>query len=230
MNTQRLYRSRTNKVFGGVCGGFAEYFDVDPVILRVLWVLLVIFGGTGILLYIAALIIIPKKPYENFDAINPDEQKESNNRMKNLFGYILVILGIIILMANLDVFHFFRYFDNAFEFIFPILLIILGMAIIYYRQSMDDKSSQTGTSSGASSTQSDFHQSARIDFHQFRRSSVDKKLFGVCGGLAKYFDLDPSMIRLLYVVLCFASFGVGLLLYVLLAIIVPDDRILNPQV
>ncbi|MBP9212849.1 MAG: PspC domain-containing protein, partial [Bacteroidetes bacterium] len=53
MNSQRLYRSTSNKVFAGVCGGLAEYFDVDPMIIRVLFVLMVLFGGTGIVLYIA---------------------------------------------------------------------------------------------------------------------------------------------------------------------------------
>jgi phage shock protein C len=225
MNAQRLYRSRTNKVFGGVCGGFAEYFDVDPVILRVLWVLLVIFGGTGILLYIAALIIIPKKPFESLDEVNPLEQKEANNRLRNLFGYVLIVIGGIVLLVNLNVFHLFGYFDNAFEFVFPILLIILGMAIIYYRQSVEKPQSQTESGFGSSFTQPPIG-----DFRQFRRSSTDKKIFGVCGGLAKYFDLDPSMIRLLYVILCLASFGAGFILYILLAILVPDDRMINAQV
>ncbi len=61
MNNQKLYRSQTNKVFAGVCGGLAEYFDVDPVVIRVLFVLMVLFGGTGIVLYIAAIFIVPKK-------------------------------------------------------------------------------------------------------------------------------------------------------------------------
>ena len=64
MSHKQLYRSETNKVFGGVLGGLGEYFDVDPVILRLLWVFIVIFTGVipGILVYIIALFIVPIKP------------------------------------------------------------------------------------------------------------------------------------------------------------------------
>lgn len=60
---KKLYRSEQNKIFAGVIGGIGEYFDVDPVILRILWVALVIFTGffPGLIVYIAACFIIPKK-------------------------------------------------------------------------------------------------------------------------------------------------------------------------
>lgn len=58
---KRLYRSRKNKILAGVCGGIAEYFKIDPVIVRVLWVVWALAYGSGILAYIIAAIIIPKK-------------------------------------------------------------------------------------------------------------------------------------------------------------------------
>ncbi len=60
-NPKRLYRSRKDKILGGVCGGIAEYFNIDPVIIRLLWILLIFVGGSGILAYIIAWIIIPKQ-------------------------------------------------------------------------------------------------------------------------------------------------------------------------
>lgn len=60
---KKLYRSVTDKMLGGVCGGIAEYFGIDPVIIRLTFVLAVIFGGSGILAYIILWIIIPQKPY-----------------------------------------------------------------------------------------------------------------------------------------------------------------------
>lgn len=59
---KRVYRSRNEKVIAGVCGGLGEYFGIDPVIIRIVWVLLVICAGTGILAYILAWILIPKEP------------------------------------------------------------------------------------------------------------------------------------------------------------------------
>jgi len=59
---KRLYRSGKDKILGGVCGGIAEYFKVDPVIIRLLWVLFGLGWGSGILAYIIAWIIIPRNP------------------------------------------------------------------------------------------------------------------------------------------------------------------------
>lgn len=59
---KRLVRPRDGRKLAGVCAGLGEYFDVDPTLLRVLWVLAVIFGGTGILAYIVAWIVMPEEP------------------------------------------------------------------------------------------------------------------------------------------------------------------------
>jgi phage shock protein PspC (stress-responsive transcriptional regulator) len=62
---KRLYRSRKERFLGGVCGGFASYFNVDPTIVRLIWVVLCLAWGAGILLYIIAWIIIPLEPQLN---------------------------------------------------------------------------------------------------------------------------------------------------------------------
>lgn len=60
---KRLYRSRTNKMIAGVCGGLAEYFDIDPVIIRILFFILLLPGGLpGLLPYIILWIVVPKEP------------------------------------------------------------------------------------------------------------------------------------------------------------------------
>ncbi len=59
---KRLYRSGKDKILGGVCGGLAEYFNVDPVIIRLIWAAAVLFYGSGILLYLIAWVIIPRNP------------------------------------------------------------------------------------------------------------------------------------------------------------------------
>ena len=56
-----LMRSSRNRVLCGVCGGIAEYFDIDPTIVRLIWLAIVLFGGTGVLAYILAAIFIPEE-------------------------------------------------------------------------------------------------------------------------------------------------------------------------
>ena len=63
MEQKRLYRSRTDKVFAGICGGLGEYSKVDSVLIRLVWLLIVIFTGffPGVLAYLLAILIIPVK-------------------------------------------------------------------------------------------------------------------------------------------------------------------------
>ena len=60
MSNKRLYKSTVNCMLCGVCGGIAEYFDIDPTLVRLAWVILTCFGGAGIWAYIIAAIIIPR--------------------------------------------------------------------------------------------------------------------------------------------------------------------------
>lgn len=61
-NPKKLYRSDDNKMLVGVCGGIGEYFDIDPVLVRLIWIFVTIFSfGLGILAYIAAAIVMPTK-------------------------------------------------------------------------------------------------------------------------------------------------------------------------
>lgn len=143
---KKLYRSVTDKMLGGVCGGLAEYFDVDPVLVRLIFVLAVIFGGSGILAYIILWIVIPQKPFfitpfsqENqfpgASSSEPEKKSEGPETEKNdmkiikhnnrsiYAGAFLIFLGGIFLLDNF-VPHF-----NFGDF-WPLVLIGLGVAII----------------------------------------------------------------------------------------------------
>lgn len=144
---KKLYRSVTDKMLGGVCGGLAEYFAIDPVLVRLIFVLAVIFGGSGILAYIILWIIIPQKPYiitpfntaeTKQDSDPSSEEKKSENTVPNMnftnikkpesnrsiyAGAFLIFLGGIFLLDNF-VPHF-----NFGDF-WPLVLIGLGFAII----------------------------------------------------------------------------------------------------
>ena len=61
---KRVYRSRKERILGGVCGGIGAYFNIDPVLVRVAWAVLVFAYGVGLLGYIIAWIIIPEEPME----------------------------------------------------------------------------------------------------------------------------------------------------------------------
>jgi len=60
--TKKLYRSREDRWVGGVCGGLAKYLDVDPIVIRLIALILVLCAGGGLLVYIIAWIVIPEEP------------------------------------------------------------------------------------------------------------------------------------------------------------------------
>ncbi len=62
MESKKLYRSKNQRMICGVCGGIAEYFNIDPTIIRLAWVLFCVAGGSGLLVYFIAAIIIPDEP------------------------------------------------------------------------------------------------------------------------------------------------------------------------
>ena len=78
MDNKRLYKSSVNYMLCGVCGGIAEYFNIDPTLVRLAWVILTCFGGAGIWAYIIAAIIIPKGG-DGADLIVRYEEHPENN-------------------------------------------------------------------------------------------------------------------------------------------------------
>ena len=66
METKKLYRSETDKMIGGVCGGLAEYFNIDSTIIRLAFVIMGLLGGHGVLVYLVLLLLIPPAPVSNY--------------------------------------------------------------------------------------------------------------------------------------------------------------------
>lgn len=65
---KKLYRSQTNKKIAGVCGGLAEYLNIDTTVVRLIWALVTLFAGAGLLAYIVCALVIPERPSNVIDA------------------------------------------------------------------------------------------------------------------------------------------------------------------
>jgi len=136
---KRIYRSTSDKVIGGVCGGLGEYFGIDPTWVRVLFVLSLFAEGVGLLAYLIGWIVIPKEP--EFAATATPAEGETMNSQQSavsqnatgeqkprgagfLPGVILVILGMIFLFDRV-----FYWFD--FDYVWPMVIIGVGVILIY---------------------------------------------------------------------------------------------------
>ncbi len=114
--TKKLHRSRQNKLLAGVAGGIAEYFDIDPVIVRALFVVTTIGWGISLLLYILLWIIVPLNNLiivqestinfteDNSTNVNYFEELSDKNEVskrKTVFGITLILIGLLMLLENL---------------------------------------------------------------------------------------------------------------------------------
>ncbi|HDP68903.1 MAG TPA: PspC domain-containing protein [Candidatus Marinimicrobia bacterium] len=137
---KRLYRSRTNRIIGGVCGGIGDYLELDPVFIRLVWGILFFMGGVGFLAYIIAWVIIPEEGEENTANAFTENSVEQTPDQKNhkpqvVIGLFLVILGAILLLRD------WWYLDQIFReivrfswrYLLPLVLIGFGIFILAKR-------------------------------------------------------------------------------------------------
>lgn len=127
-----MYRSNTNRMISGVCGGVAEFFGVDPTIVRLIWVLVALTSfGLGFIAYIIAVILIPENGYDHAqggfnsqDAGWTSKSAINDNKLNIILGCILVLVGLLTMAKR-----YLRWID--FSFIWPLMLIAVGVFIIY---------------------------------------------------------------------------------------------------
>lgn len=132
---ERLYRSRTERMFLGVAGGLGEWFDVDPSFVRIAFVLLTVAGGAGILIYIAMAIIVPERPEglavrsgvtpggESSLGETAPMRHRRDGRGAIVLGAILVIAGAWFLVRELvPAFDIDRWW--------PAVLILIGIVLL----------------------------------------------------------------------------------------------------
>lgn len=142
----RLERSTTSRMWAGVCGGIAEYFQVDPTLVRAFFVIAALLtGGLFILVYIALIILMPlpgrpapgeQRPPSSEtpggettqSLVAPPADTGSTERRREAAGWLLVALGAIFLLANVGVFRFIEW-----RYVWPLALIALGIFIVMQR-------------------------------------------------------------------------------------------------
>ncbi len=133
--TKKLYRSRTDSMIAGVCGGLAEYFDIDASLVRVGAVLLTLAWGSGILAYVILWLIVTQKSLESSVMESEGEPKatvevtepDKSERDKGVLfvGIILTVLGALLLMNN-----YLSFAWLSFRRLWPLLIIFVGLMII----------------------------------------------------------------------------------------------------
>lgn len=132
MAPNHLYRSVRDRKIAGVAGGIAEYLKVDSTVIRLIWVLAILFGGAGFLAYLIAWIVIPEEK-ESFAQTGPEErtgpevEKNEIYGRTGFWGILLIALGGILLLREFIPYELTRYF-------WPIIIIGLGLFLLIPRK------------------------------------------------------------------------------------------------
>ena len=80
--SRKLYRSETDKMIGGVCGGLSEYFGIDSTLIRLVFALIVVYGGSGLILYVILWIVIPTE--SRVEISTKEKQRGSKKGLKKV--------------------------------------------------------------------------------------------------------------------------------------------------
>jgi len=222
---RRLYRSASSRYVAGVCGGMAEYFNIDPMVVRVIWFFSVFFHGAGVLAYIAAWIIVPENPR----AVTAPPQPRTQNSAQYILGIILIVLGVFFLAERFDwdflvPWHWDRFLPYWFNWgmLFSVVIILLGMMLIF-RPPHQSTKSLTPTLSTEDAGPNP--QEMRLSEKRLVRVVEGRMIGGVCGGLAKYLNIDPSFVRIGFVILTISSVMIiGIITYIVMMIVVPEEN------
>lgn len=123
-NSKRLQRNTQNKVIAGVCSGLADFFGIDVALMRVIFILLLVAGYSGFLIYLILWIVMPKARYaENQSYDNAETAAAQSGKGSWIAGVILIAIGTLCLLDD-----FLPKFD--WSTIWPVLLIVLGLLLI----------------------------------------------------------------------------------------------------
>jgi MYXO-CTERM domain-containing protein len=190
-----LTRSRSDRILAGVCAGVAHYFGIDANVVRVLWILSLLLACVGVVPYVAAIFLLPEE----------SEPAGPGPSVARISGFGLLGLGMLFLLRTFDA----RVLDPTvlafwkFEALGPVMLAVAGALLVWPRSRA-------------------FLGSAG---RRPKRSVRNRVLGGVAGGIAAELGLDANVVRLAFLFAGGLTFGLAVLLYLLLILVLPEESL-----
>ena len=195
---KKLYRSPYNYVLFGICGGISEYIKINPVLLRILFVATSLLGGWGIVAYLMCFVLVPEHPSM--------KEKGLSGRLftRRALGFVMIGTGVYFWMPPFGIFNYLKSI-NVSESLFLSSMVVVGGIIILLR--------------GLPSSGSQVDRPKKLF-----RSVRNRRLVGVCAGLAEYLQTDVNLIRLLFILLSFLTLGVVFIFYLVVGYFIPPEE------
>ncbi len=202
MEEQReFYRHNRQRVLFGLCSGLGEYLRIDPNIIRVVWIAFSIIIPGGILLYLLAPLVVPVR-VENDEPVSPLLLRN------HLLAFLFVGIGLILLISQYQFWdsRWFNLVTIPLDALLAVILIVAGLLVFFF-----------------GGVRRDPMYFAIEGEKRLLRSQEERKLMGVCGGIANYFGTDASLVRLFFVAGTIVSIWLGVILYIILSLLMPAE-------
>jgi len=120
-----LTRSQSDRLIAGVCGGLAEYFNLDSTLIRFLFIAIILLGGSGILIYLILWIFLPNQSTPEATMKKETDHPQSSKSTKSTLGLFLIGLGILLLLENFGIGRYLMLQKT-----WPSIFIILGLLVL----------------------------------------------------------------------------------------------------
>lgn len=235
-----LYRHPTHRLIGGVCGGIGEYTRLDPALVRVLWAVLTVgSAGAGFLAYLALWLLLPVGTSR--EGVHAPAALELNERNLWRAGMLLVTLGVLWLLANAGVLPWLwvAFWRTVGLLFWPALLIGAGLLLLNNKRDLHSRFAQRrermrvrfgeGSDKMRETVRMD-RESVKSGLRKtraaipFKRSRTDRIFYGVCGAIGQAVHIDANLVRLIWVAFSVGSVGMGVLLYILAGLLLPEEE------
>jgi len=236
-----LYRSPTDKILGGVCGGIAEYLGINPVLVRVIWIVATFatWGG-GFLAYLMLALFLPVGD-NRMGQVAPPALQLSQQGVTWAAG-ILMGLGAFWLLANVGILPglWHTFWTVVGVLFWPALLI--GAGYLLWRantqrnvdQDIAAATARVKSAMGSVGEKLPSGDQVKDSFASLRnsvplkRSQSNRVFLGVCGGLGERYGIDPNLIRLIWAAFAVGTMGLGAVLYAAVGLLMPDSASIVP--
>lgn len=124
METKKLHLSKEHRAIAGVCGGLAEYFETDPMLVRLIFLFFALIGGGGVFLYLVLwLFLSDNKELHHLEHEIKSNAMHHHNDSVGVIGFFLILIGVLLLFDNL-------FPGFGLKTFWPLLLIFFGLAIM----------------------------------------------------------------------------------------------------
>ena len=238
---QMLYRHPQDRLIGGVCGGLGDLTGWDANLVRILWVVVTLAtGGGGVLAYLALWALLPVGTSAGGQVQPP--ALSLNERNLGRAAAVLIGLGVLWLLANVGILPWlWGAFWRVTSLIFwPALLIGAGYLLLRYtgkgewnlnlnwRGAKDRVQSSVNGHMPTKESVKERMRRAQTNF-PLKRSRTDRIFMGVCGGIGQRIGIDANLVRLVWAAFSVGSIGMGVLIYVLMGLLLPEEAVTAVQ-